>query len=181
MRVKQKGIRNTPNKPWWVEIVTSRNRLYRPYAISEHSLFIYHWEFTHEFFQGKPNIDEYFQIQTSAVQERNCMKSESLSKVHSWESLIFQICNQLFHRFSKYIYSSQGGNSSVQVSGSNSWLCPFKWMWNLWAWTKLHSTKMVKKPTECRLIKFFFLVIGRNNLVLFCTKMKLHFQTSSFS
>ena len=41
MRVKQKGIRNTPNKPWWVEIVTSRNRLYRPYAISEHSLFIY--------------------------------------------------------------------------------------------------------------------------------------------
>ena len=105
MRVKQKGIRNTPNKPWWVEIVTSRNRLYRPYAISEHSLFIYHkdWEFTHEFFQGKPNIDEYVQIQTS-VQERNCMKSESLSKVHSWESLIFQICN-LFHRFSKYIYN----------------------------------------------------------------------------
>ena len=104
MRVKQKGIRNTPNKPWWVEIVTSRNRLYRPYAISEHSLFIYHkdWEFTHEFFQEKPNIDEYVQIQTS-VQQRNCMKSESLSKVHSWESLIFQICN-LFHRFSKYNY-----------------------------------------------------------------------------
>ena len=90
MRVKQKGIRNTPNKPWWVELVTSRNRLYRPYAISEHSLFIYHWEFTHEFFQGKPNIDEYFQIQTS-VQVRNCMKSESLSKVHTRESLIFQI------------------------------------------------------------------------------------------
>ena len=65
---------------------------------------------------------------------------------------------------------------------SNSWLCPFKLMWNLWAWTKLHSTKMqVKKPTECRLIKFFFLAIGWNNLVLFCTKMKLHFQTSSFS
>ena len=43
------------------------------------------------FFQGKPNIDEYFRIRTS-VEVRNFTKSESLSKVrYGRESLIFQI------------------------------------------------------------------------------------------
>ena len=45
---------------------------------------------TDGFFQGKPNIDEYFWIQTSFL-VRNCAKSESLSKVQGRESLIFQI------------------------------------------------------------------------------------------
>ena len=36
----EKHIQNTPNKPFRVELVTSRNRDYRPYAISEHS-FLY--------------------------------------------------------------------------------------------------------------------------------------------
>ena len=53
-------------------------------------IYIYHWEFTDGFFQGKPNIDEYFRIRTS-VEVRNCTKSESLLKVHGRESLIFQI------------------------------------------------------------------------------------------
>ena len=52
--------------------------------------FIYHWEFTDEFFQGKPNMDEYFRIRT-LVEVRNCTKSDSLSKGHGQESLIFQI------------------------------------------------------------------------------------------
>ena len=52
--------------------------------------FIYYWEFTDGFFLGKPNINEYFRIWTS-VEVRNWTKSESLSKVYGWESLIFQI------------------------------------------------------------------------------------------
>ena len=48
------------------------------------------WEFTDEFFQGKPNMDEYFRIRTS-VEVKNCTKSDSLSKGHGQESLIFQI------------------------------------------------------------------------------------------
>ena len=39
--------------------------------------------------QGKPNIDEYFRIRTSA-EVRNCTKCESLFKVQGRESLIFQ-------------------------------------------------------------------------------------------
>ena len=35
-------------------------------------------------------MDEYFRIRTS-VEVRNCTKSESFSKVHGRESLIFQI------------------------------------------------------------------------------------------
>ena len=42
-----------------VELVTSHNRDYRPYAMSEHSFFVFHGEFTNGFVQGKPNIDEY--------------------------------------------------------------------------------------------------------------------------
>ena len=51
---------------------------------------IYHWEFTDGFFQEKPNADENIRIRTS-VEVRNCTKSESLSKGHGRESLIFQI------------------------------------------------------------------------------------------
>ena len=35
----EKRIQNTPNKPFTVELVTSLNRGYRPYVISEHSFF----------------------------------------------------------------------------------------------------------------------------------------------
>ena len=62
----EKRIRNTPNKPFRVELVTSRNSDYRLYAISEHSFFSYRWEFTDGFVQGKPNNDEYFWIRSSA-------------------------------------------------------------------------------------------------------------------
>ena len=63
----EKRIQNTPNKPF-VELVTSRNRDYRPYAISEHSFFVchLHWEFTDGFVDGEPNIYEYFWIRSSA-------------------------------------------------------------------------------------------------------------------
>ena len=61
----------------------------KPYQ-STHLFICHDWEFTNGFFQGKPNIDEYFRIRTS-VEVHNCMRSESLSKVQGWESLIFQI------------------------------------------------------------------------------------------
>ena len=38
---RERHIRDTLNKPCRVELVTSRNRDYRPYAISEHSFFLY--------------------------------------------------------------------------------------------------------------------------------------------
>ena len=70
---------------------------------SEHSFFyIYHWEFTSGFFQGRPNIDECFRIRTS-VQVRNYTKSGSLSKVHGRESLIFQIYVTFSSIFQIYI------------------------------------------------------------------------------
>ena len=49
----EKRFWHTLNKPCRVELVTSRNRDYRPKVISE---------ITDGFFQGKPNIDEYFRI-----------------------------------------------------------------------------------------------------------------------
>ena len=67
-----------------------------------------------------------------------------------------------------------------------------KLLWNLQAWTKLH-TKMATKATERRLIKFIFLEIDEGSRPLFSytvsngieplshCKMKLLFQTSSFS
>ena len=45
----------------------ARETWHRPYAISEHSSFIYHWVFTDGFAQGNPNIDEYFWIRSSEV------------------------------------------------------------------------------------------------------------------
>jgi len=36
----EKRIHNTPNKPFRLELVTSRNRDYRPYAILELSFFV---------------------------------------------------------------------------------------------------------------------------------------------
>ena len=58
----EKRFRHTLNKPCRVELLTNRNRDYRPKVISEHSFFIYHLEIADRFFQGKPNIDEYFRI-----------------------------------------------------------------------------------------------------------------------
>ena len=60
----------------------------KPYQSTHFSM--YHKEFIDGFFQGKPNIDEYFRIHTS-VEVRNCTKSESLSKFHGQESVIFQM------------------------------------------------------------------------------------------
>ena len=91
------------NKPCRVELVTSPNRDYRPYAISENSFFIYHlyWEFTDGFVQGKPNIDEYFWIRSSA-EVRNDTESAWIivEGPRSWKLDFPKICN-LFHRFSK--------------------------------------------------------------------------------
>ena len=56
----EEHIPNTLNKTSRVELVTSRNRDYSPYAISEHSFLIYFWEFTDGFVQRKPNINDYF-------------------------------------------------------------------------------------------------------------------------
>ena len=83
----EKRIRNTLNKPCRVKLVTTLSHIralmflntYIPFRIPPM-----------DFFQGKPNIDEYFWIQTSFL-VRNCTKSESLSKVQGRESLIFQI------------------------------------------------------------------------------------------
>ena len=51
-------VRNTLNKTCRVELVTSRDRDYRSYAISEHYfLYIYYCEFSDEFVQGKPKFD----------------------------------------------------------------------------------------------------------------------------
>ena len=77
----EKRIYNTLNKPLEeLNYVTSLNRDYRPKAISEHSFFIYYWEFTGGFVQGKPKIDEHFRIRTS-VEMKNDTNSESLSTV----------------------------------------------------------------------------------------------------
>ena len=101
----EKRIRNTQNKPCRVELVTSPNRDYRPYAISENSFFIYHlyWEFTDGFVQGKPNIDEYFWIRSSVEVRNNTESAWIIVKGSRSRKLDFpNICN-LFHRFSKYI------------------------------------------------------------------------------
>ena len=103
----EKRIRNTQNKPCRVELVTSPNRDYRPYAISENSFFIYHlyWEFTDGFVQGKPNIDEYFWIRSSVEVRNNTGSAWIIVKGSRSRKLDFpNICN-LFHRFSKYIYN----------------------------------------------------------------------------
>ena len=99
----EKRIRNTLNKTCRAELVTSRNRDYRLYSISEHSFFIYYWEFSDGFVQGKPNIDEYFWIRSS-VEVRNDTESAWIIVEGSRSrKLDFpNICN-LFHQFSKYI------------------------------------------------------------------------------
>ena len=86
-----------------VELVTSRNRDYRPYAISEHSFFICHW--MDGFVQGKPNIDEYVWIRSSA-EVRNDTESDwfIVERSRLWKLDFPNICN-LFHRFSKYTYN----------------------------------------------------------------------------
>ena len=102
----EKRIQNTPNKPF-VELVTSRNRDYRPYAISEHSFFVcyLHWEFTDGFVEGEPNIYEYFWIRSSA-EVRNDTESAWIivEGSRSWKLDFPNICN-LFRRFSKDTYN----------------------------------------------------------------------------
>ena len=92
--------RSASNRKWEAYLEYSKQTLNQlqaeiliidPEPYQSTHLFICHdWEFTDGFFQGKPNIDEYFRIRTS-VEVRNCMRSESLSKVQGWESLILQI------------------------------------------------------------------------------------------
>ena len=92
--MKQKRIRNTLNKPCRVELVTSWKRDSKPCQSIIFLFFFFfdiHWKFTDGFFQGKPNMDEYFWIRNHLVEVRNCTKSESLSKFQGRESLIFQI------------------------------------------------------------------------------------------
>ena len=101
----EKRIRNRQNKPCRVELVTSPNRDYRPYAISENSFFIYHlyWEFTDGFVQGKPNIDEYFWIRSSVEVRNDTESAWIIAEGSRSRKLDFpNICN-LFHQFSKYI------------------------------------------------------------------------------
>ena len=90
-----------------VELVTSRNRDYRPYAISEHSFFVchLHWEFTDGFVQGEPNMYEYFWIRSSA-EVRNDTESAWIivEGSRSWKLDFPNICN-FFHRFSKDTYN----------------------------------------------------------------------------
>ena len=66
----EKCIRNTLNKACRGELVTSRIRHYRLKPYQSTHFFIYGWEFTDGFVLGKPDIDKYFQIQTS-VEVRN--------------------------------------------------------------------------------------------------------------
>ena len=103
----EKRIQNTPNKPFRVELVASRNRDYRHYAISEHSFFVCHlyWEFTDGFVQGEPNIYKYFWIRSSA-EVRNDAESAWIivEGSRSWK-LDFPNIRNLFHRFSKDIYN----------------------------------------------------------------------------
>ena len=66
----EKCIRNTLNKACRGELVTSRIRDYRLKPYESTHFFIYGWEFTDGFVLGKPDIDKYFQIQTS-VEVRN--------------------------------------------------------------------------------------------------------------
>ena len=89
----EKHIQNTPNKPFRVELVTSRNRDYRPYAISEHS-FLYtiensqmdwSWES-----QTSTNTSELDHQQRWEIREMTRRMQGSLSKVEGRESLIFQ-------------------------------------------------------------------------------------------
>ena len=84
----EKRIRNTLNKTCRAELVTGRNRDYRLYSIPEHSFFIYYWEFSDGFVQGKPNIDKYFWIRSSVEVIRSL--HESLWKAQGRESLFFQ-------------------------------------------------------------------------------------------
>ena len=69
----------------------------KPYQ-STHLFICHDWEFTNGFFQGKPNIDEYFATRTS-VEVRNCTKSEWLWKVHGRQRLFFQIYVTFFIHF----------------------------------------------------------------------------------
>ena len=91
--VKQKCIRNTLNKPCRAELVTSRNRDYiGPISHIKALIFLY----TIENSPMDVSRESQTSMNTSArirtlVEVRNCTRSESLSKVHGRESLIFQI------------------------------------------------------------------------------------------
>ena len=95
----EKRIRNTLNKTCRAELVTSRNLDYRLYSIPEHSFFIYYWEFSDGFVQGKPNIDEYFWIRSS-VEVRNDTESAWIIVEDSRSrKLDFPNICSLFHQF----------------------------------------------------------------------------------
>ena len=96
----EKRFRHTLNKPCRVELLTSRNRDYRPREISEHSFFIYYSEITDGIFQGKPNIDENFRIGRDEKWHELWIIVDGL---RSWKLDFPNICN-LFLQFSNYIY-----------------------------------------------------------------------------
>ena len=89
-----------------MELVTSRNHDYSPYAISELSFFfIYFWEFTDGFVQQKPNINDYFWIWSSEEVRNDTESAWIIFKGSRSQKLDFpNICN-LFHHFSKYLYN----------------------------------------------------------------------------
>ena len=81
----EKRIRNTSNKPCGVEIVTSQ---IKPYQITHFYIPLrnHRWIFPVKAKHRR------ILLNSNISRDRNCTKSESLSKVQGRESLIFEIC-----------------------------------------------------------------------------------------